>query len=182
MYRCLRCFLVLTYSLGGVLVADGQLLRWRADNKLTWADFKGLVNTASTRDAHSRTIIRNSYDAVRHGRIYQIKFGMVAGFDRAGSWVRPHAKTIPLLKHEQLHFDIHELYVRKLYASLSRYNYTGNYDAEAKSIFAGFVKELRAAQELYDAESDHSRNKDKQLEWEKKISEQLNNTPLYPAI
>jgi len=180
MYRCLRCFLVLTYSLGGVLVADGQLLRWRADNKLTWADFKGLVNTASTRDAHSRTIIRNSYDAVRHGRIYQIKFGMMAGFDRAGSWVRPNAKTTPLLKHEQLHFDITELFARKLYIAYGDQVYTNNYKQQMKRIYSDILLQAEQMQDRYDAETDHSRRAGRQLEWEVDVARQLRETPTYP--
>ncbi len=44
---------------------------------------------------------------------------MVAFFDRQRSWVKNEAKLDYVLRHEQGHFDIFEVYTRKIRKALS---------------------------------------------------------------
>jgi len=162
-------------------VVRAQQIKWAKDTLLTWNDFKGTPDSKIPHQAYTHCVVSYSFHCVRHNDVYTLTFAIKSGFDKNTSWCIDGKQTAPLLKHEQLHLDIHELYVRKLYASLSQYTYTGNYDEEAKAIFRRVLKEVQATQDLYDTESDHSRNKEKQLEWETKIRGQLDNTPLYPA-
>ena len=76
-----------------------------------------------------------------------------------------------ILGHEQLHFDISELYARKLKKRLEseRYAY-GTVKTKVKSIYRKINEELDIYQNLYDAETNFSRNMDKQAEWKLNIT------------
>lgn len=66
------------------------------------------------------------------------------------------------LSHEQLHFDITELFRRKFNTLV-----TDNAENEEKvsEIYRQIAKDCERYQNLYDAETDHSRNIKKQNEW-----------------
>src|ERR1700743_1907283 len=106
-YTCL--LLALSFT------AKSQLIKWYADKPLTWADFKGPVNESIPHQAYTHCRFNyTSHWSKRDGK-YTFNFKMGSGFDPEASWCRPGKQTEPLLKHEQLHFDIHELYARKMY-------------------------------------------------------------------
>jgi predicted secreted Zn-dependent protease len=85
-----------------------------------------------------------------------------------------------VLKHEQLHFDIHEVYMRKLFLAFTSAKYTADYREEIKTIFQDIMGQLHTAQIKYDTDAEHSVNKDLQQYWEKYIHRQLDNTsPIY---
>ena len=71
-----------------------------------------------------------------------------------------------LLKHEQLHWDISELYARKLRAAYKKYIPQKN------------QKERLQAQNAYDLETKHGLLKDAQEKWSDKIREELFKTSL----
>ncbi|WP_245603093.1 DUF922 domain-containing protein [Maribacter antarcticus] len=76
--------------------------------------------------------------------------------------------------HEQLHFDISELYAREMKIRLDDELFThGNIKAKVKSIYREINKELDDFQNLYDAETNFSRDLDKQEEWMLKITKAL---------
>ncbi len=76
--------------------------------------------------------------------------------------------------HEQLHFDISELYAREMKRRLDDELFThGNVKAKVKSIYREINIELDDFQNLYDAETNFSRDLDKQEEWKLKIAQAL---------
>ena len=89
------------------------------------------------------------------------------------SWYKPDICDDFILGHEQLHFDISELFARKMRRKLRRTSFSDNVKAEIRKIYKDILKELKDYQELYDWETDFSRNREKQLEWNKKITEAL---------
>lgn len=93
---------------------------------------------------------------------------------------KKNSKTDSGLQHEQGHFDITEIYSRKLRKKLSDYTF------KKKSLKANFMKFyngnaalLDAEHDLYDKETDHHRIEEKQKEWDKKIAEQLKELEAY---
>ena len=75
-----------------------------------------------------------------------------------------------LLRHEQLHFDITELYARKIDSALTSFQgcYPKQY-SRAIQIHDSLIIEWNKFQELYDKETGHSVNDSAQFQWEKKI-------------
>lgn len=162
--------------------ANAQLVKWDTNRPLVWSDFVGGVDENIHHDAFTHCTINYSYHWTKRNGQYQFTFTIKSGFDPQTSWCRPGKQTDLTLKHEQLHFDIHELYARKISMALNQFAYTDNFKNETEGIFRNLLKECQAMQDKYDEETNHSRIKDKQLEWEAKIKEELKQAPLYVSV
>jgi predicted secreted Zn-dependent protease len=79
-----------------------------------------------------------------------------------------------LLEHEQLHFDISEVYARRLRKefALSRLNYF-NLKKQSEKIFNVVYKTYIQRQKDYENETDFSLNKQMQIVWKNTIKEEL---------
>lgn len=100
-----------------------------------------------------------------------------------------------LLKHEQLHFDIDQLYVRKIKRSIEelRKGKVTDINIYYEKINV-IMNEMDSLQAKYDEDTFHGAIKEAQKEWEKKIELELfdhpllidscavNNTPIYRKI
>ncbi|QEC67128.1 hypothetical protein FRZ67_07425 [Panacibacter ginsenosidivorans] len=145
-------------------------INWRPSYKLTWQDFRAKPDEASEFGALSDCSISYSF-------IYKddsLSFKIASLFTRSKSWLKFRDDTI-LLKHEQGHFDINELFTRKLKKAFKAYSFNPvsvNKDLEA--IFNKVWEEKKAFDARYDKETDHSINKAKQLEWSEMIATELN--------
>ncbi|MES2269228.1 MAG: DUF922 domain-containing protein [Bacteroidota bacterium] len=156
-----------------------QTIKWDTNTPLTWTDFSGTIDKNNPYYAHTQARINYNYKWRKSDYLFTYEFKIDAGFEKNASWVRPGKESPELLQHEQLHFDISELFARKLSVAFNTKKYTANYEQEIKDIFAQIMKEVGAMQEKYDAETNHSANKDKQQEWETYVKEQLKQTPSY---
>jgi predicted secreted Zn-dependent protease len=78
------------------------------------------------------------------------------------------------LLHEQGHFDITELYARKLDEAIREYNFNPKkFKTDLDQIYKDIMDEKEDRQNRYDLETDFSRNQEKQAEWIKKIQKEL---------
>jgi len=76
--------------------------------------------------------------------------------------------------HEQGHFDITEIYARKLDNALREYNFNPKrFKTDLDEIYKDIMEEKEELQNQYDLETDYSRSKEKQAEWLKKIQKEL---------
>ena len=169
--------LLLVFS-GITLIANAQV-KWDDNRPLVWSDFKGPVDESKTYSAFTHALCKYSYHWRRTGNTYTVKVKLESYFDEQTSWSRSEKQSDALLKHEQLHFDINELFMRKMMIAFNEKIYTSNYAGELKEIFAQYLKDVQAMQDQYDLETAHSRIRDKQLEWEASIHNQLLETPSY---
>ncbi|MGB5507543.1 DUF922 domain-containing protein, partial [Robiginitalea sp.] len=94
------------------------------------------------------------------------------------SWYHPELSNAGVLMHEQLHFDITELYARKMRKILSERTFSGNVRGDVRQIFSKINRELKAFQDRYDLETDFSRNREAQQQWNKRIAEKLKESDL----
>ena len=100
------------------------------------------------------------------------RYSITCRFDKSRSWVR--VKTDHILLHEQGHFDIAEIHARKLKKALSEYKYNeATVSADLNKLYEELMKQHHEMQNLYDQQTDHSRNNEKQAEWLKKIVDEL---------
>jgi len=151
--------------------APGTFL-WSPTRPLTWDDFKSKP-TPSDRLA---ALTSANIDVQAACQDFKFNATVRAVFIPTESWVREASKATPnLLRHEQLHFDITEVYARKLRQKIS----LSKFDCEhlqprfknlTNAVFADWQKE----EARYDQETNHGLATDRQRSWEINIQNQLN--------
>ncbi|MBS9463755.1 DUF922 domain-containing protein [Flagellimonas sp. 389] len=146
---------------------------WNPDKRLTWTDFKGKIPPAAVPAATTASGISYKYSANLIHHEVELDFEVNAYFYPNESWYKPEVCDDIILSHEQLHFDISELFARKMRDKLQRTSFSDNVKAEIRRIYKEILKELKDFQELYDWETNFSRNTKKQLEWNNKIAKAL---------
>ena len=149
--------------------ANEELLNWNTGKKLVWEDYKSKPDTRSDAAASTATYLGINYSVSGTSLSYKI----TCSFSKDKSWGR--YKTDYILSHEQGHFDITEIFARKLNKKISEYKFDrSNFKTDLQKIYQDILDEKEQFQNQYDEETDFSRNKDKQAEWLIKISKMLN--------
>lgn len=89
-----------------------------------------------------------------------------------------------LLKHEQLHFDITELFARKLRQQilLKHFKNGKSMSADINKIYTDVTSDLNKEQDIYDKETVHGTNLVKQQEWINSIHGQLKQLENYSEV
>jgi len=152
-------------------------IKWSENRMLSWSDFDGPVDYSYHHSAQTHCFIKYTYHHRYINDTHLVTFKVESLFDPNISWSIREMQSSDVLKHEQLHFDINELYARKLLQALNAQTYTSNYKEEIKAIFGRIMDEAHDTQDRYDEETDHCRIKSKQQEWELNIKEQLQQMP-----
>lgn len=151
----------------GFTASEFNEVQWEGENQLNWDDFTTVANGRDIHDAVTATGISFSY--TEHEEYIDVH--VVAVFDRNESWVRPGAMTAELLAHEQLHFNITEMYARILRQTLTDNSLYSVQDLD--TLYDNTMKELIDLQEAYDRETHHGLDREKQYEWERWVSSQV---------
>ncbi|WP_346239021.1 DUF922 domain-containing protein [Niabella insulamsoli] len=148
---------------------------WSEGRKLSWDDFKGSVGTIAQKVWFGAgTLCDIGYESNVLHAFAQPKFYTYAKFITFSSWVNPAKKSDSLLTHEQVHFDIVELYRRKLQAQLDSSDLKlSNAETKAREISRVISKAYHNEQAVYDEETRHGANATKQREWEERIASAL---------
>lgn len=153
---------------------SAQAIFWKAGRPLTWDDFKG-KKPHRTRFA-AATNSRLQYLHYR-GNDDTMRRKIICSFQPDKSWKKNKRLSLYILKHEQTHFDIAELYTRKIRASFQHYRtthkYNWNTEFKLKTIFHKKITAYRHYQHKYDRKTHHSLDKEEQEKWEKKVASQL---------
>ena len=176
MVRSLIIFLFLTVATLAV-AQDLESVKWRPDLRLQWSDFRAKVPPYVMPAATTASGISYRYSANMLHHEVDLDFEVNAFFYPTESWYKPEVCNDLILSHEQLHFDISELFARKMLLKLSRTSFSKDVKKEVRQIYKEILKELADFQERYDFETDFSRNREKQLEWNQRIKEALEAVP-----
>ena len=143
-------------------------LSWNEYYRLQWDDFQGEPDKNSLGDAATAVRIKAKPFIVKK----KIHYDVVAIFTRNKSWYRDTSPE--LLAHEQLHFDIAELYARKIRRQIAEMKRQGVNDIKT---FNTAIHELLLESNLvdaqYDAETLHGAMTRKQAAWSDKIKGEL---------
>jgi len=163
-------FMLGAWGLNNAKPDDTKIL-WNKDSLLTWDDFQGKAPAnAATAAMTYTTIGLNSFDYTSMSYNVSIK----AMFVKNKSWVQIKKATDYLLKHEQLHFDIAELFARKLRKGLTEGKFTSSQlSNQVTAMFKDYNSKLEAYQAKYDKETNHSRITEKQEQWESAVPKEL---------
>lgn len=154
-------------------------IEWTQDRLLTWNDFKGSPDLENFPEALAVTnsgiaLESSSFNPLKEGKIFVKNV-----FYNHGSWVLPEGRNDYVLKHEQIHFDITEIYTRKLRKALIEANITANKFDKAQAIFETIKSEWKNRQEYYDYQTEHGVREETQKEWEAIVQLELASYNLY---
>lgn len=142
---------------------------WDKNYRLKWSDFKGRPDMLSKEDAACAASIY-----VRGFRDKGLpNFLVYNSFMKSDAWTSD-STSVMLLQHEQLHFDIAEVYARKIRKAVDslrrkQIKSTDSYSIEITKLLSMF----ETTGKLYDEQTSHGTYGNQQSEWEQKILKEL---------
>ncbi|HXO84199.1 MAG TPA: DUF922 domain-containing protein [Gemmatimonadales bacterium] len=156
------------------LTADSAF-PWTAARRLRWRDFRGQPPRAGEEGA--KTAYALFYAWKCRGEAFE--FSAVAAFRPRQSWVKTvilndTAQSRSALGHEQTHFDLTEVYARRM-----RQYFTALPDAcrktdpELTALAQKLLREEKAEQQRYDAETEHGLRAAQQATWSRDVARRL---------
>ena len=155
---------------------EEDYITWDETRKLTWDDFKAPPQKIGNTAAMTTTHLGFAYN-VKNGTVTYV---IDCRFEKNRSWGL--VKNDWILKHEQGHFDIAEIFARRLNEKVNAYEFNRTtFQKDLDNIYKSVVGEKEQFQQQYDDETDYSRNKAKQEEWLKKIETVLSTSKSWAA-
>lgn len=163
------------------VVENDSLLLWQADRPLKWEDFKG--SKQLPKDVHlihkvatSGIFIKKEYSQTQG---YLPEVNIRCYFEKYVAWTITN--DIEILEHEQIHFDIAELYTRKVRKCVSYLSKDSIYNIDAYIKKVDFLlKEYKELDSLYDEEV--LLNYEKQQKWRSRIARELEELKDYEYV
>ena len=170
-------FLIIPTSLiFGQNISKDSIIEWKKDNNLSWSEFLGKPNDNIIADALTSykievlpsDVVLDENDNILNYQNLTVK----ANFYKYHSWYIEN--TNQLLEHEQLHFDIAELFARKMrmeFEKLKNDN-ESNFNIYV-DCYNRLWKDCREMQGDYDFDTNHGRENEINLKWIDKINNEL---------
>ncbi|AEV33453.1 hypothetical protein Oweho_2483 [Owenweeksia hongkongensis DSM 17368] len=150
-------------------IGHSQSLNWDANKKLTWTDFKAPTKNW---DVAAVTYCGISMSSVKtHIWNGKSTYKAFAEFQCDSSFYFPEKVDDDVLAHEQLHFDIAELYARKLNLILFEESFITA--AKASELYDQIYKEYYDYQVQYEEDTELGTNYINQEKWAIRIQKQL---------
>jgi len=154
-----------------LLIFIHQPFHWE-DHKLSWIDFEGVYDKSEA----SASSCTELYMDMNLDSIGGVVFNVKAIFHPESSFIAPFcSKSSRALKHEQLHFDITEVYARQLRILLAPLQHTHNQNSvQMSEYYYEFVsKQWNNTERDYDCETDHANKLVVQQMWEIRVANAL---------
>ena len=138
---------------------------WKSDNKLTWNNFKSDFNNEFSGENIAAYASCGWEISAKGSNNPQkpVTIDVVTMFNEAKSWKHPNINDEYTLNHEQKHFDICELFARKLRREIAlNIKNSVDYDKKFQKIYDQALKDYQNFQMQYDKETHHGLNKEQQ--------------------
>ncbi len=152
--------------------ASPEQFRWNEHSKLSWDDFRGPVN-ANNEESAAATHCGIGFKTI-NGQDGKPKVVVYNTFYTDRSWVKPDAKIQVILNHEQGHFDLCEIYTRKLQERMSNFNFNvADVKSALMNVYTQLQEEYETRQQAYEQETTHGTNISVQRKWTETITKEL---------
>ena len=153
-----------------------DVIEWSSERRLSRADFKGRVPSAAGNASMSRLSIDLSWGCEADELVASAR----ATFDPSQSWWRPASANVwsaerrgahrdsQLLEHEQVHFDLTEIFARRIRKRFHELKDACGEPGGADSVrddIERINRDLQDTQRRYDRETGHGTNGVAQLRW-----------------
>jgi hypothetical protein len=143
-------------------------IEWNEFYELRWDDFRGKPADDAAGDAGTSVQIQAKPYKVKDN----VKYDVYTLFNREKSWSRD--QSAQLLVHEQLHFDLAEVFARKIRKKIREMTEAGVRDIKAiNTAIQAILEESNEADLQYDLETLHGALDQKQALWARKIQDEL---------
>ncbi len=154
-----------------------QTILWDENRPLTWDDFRGKSEPRFAGASTHYDIIKTLTNTNSNSATVNIE----AIFFCKKSWKKKLWISESLLAHEQKHYDVVELFSRKLRKLLQENSYVSFSQLESKSdsLYKIIDKEMDVFQDDYDDGSNGSMDGNGQRAWNKKIMEGIHELDLF---
>jgi|SRR5687768_473481 len=162
-----------------VFAQGPDAIEYSKTGNFTWSLFRGKINPQHIaemgKNTGAVTVSSLSYSTVKFTSTSVI-LKVTAKFHPTESWTRYPKLRNPnhALNHEKRHFDLCEVYARKIRQRINETQFTRrNLNYKLKTIFAELTQEHSAEQENYDHQTEHSIDPEQQAIWNKIIDRRL---------
>lgn len=149
-----------------------NLISWVSDYRLKVEDFAAPIpaNAKESIKGLTNAIIDVNYE--QKGDAVQVS--VECFFRKSESWIKNNMNQTYVLAHEQGHFDIAEIYARKIRKKLQATKLHKKNGAEQiKKIWDKLYKSYLKEQDKYDKATSHSFKEKQQQEWVNKIAKEI---------
>lgn len=176
--------LTFVFCLLATHVMFGQKIIWQEEQKLVWDNFKNPVKRKNNPDVAAYTNCGWEYSVVKSSNPKSpVKIEIKTVFNEDKSWKDVKKINEYILLHEQKHFDIAELFVRKFRKNVAeKIRNSGDYDRLFKSIYNTVYNDYKNFQIAYDRDTRHGIDEVKQAEYNAAISRELENLKSYQTL
>ena len=177
----IRTFFILCCFL--CIQQDGPVMSWNESYKLSWTDFKAPPEETTSAVAVTASGITFGFSVKKtDDRVISFTSQVHAHFYPEKSWYKREQADSHVLGHEQLHFNITELYARKFRQRIDQIKVSNSVRDQLKNLHNTINKELSQMQNRYDSETNYSRNVDAQTTWETYIADELKKLSKYKSV
>ena len=148
---------------------------WSAERRLRWSDFLARPQLNTIAAAMTSYVLQ--YEADCDANVFS--FRVVSAFLPERSWVKGEllmraGQSDQALRHEQTHFDLSEVHVRKIRRALVEMSDPCGRTEQARDAVVGaIIKEDGDAQFRYDRETGHGSLESAQRQWDAEVARQL---------
>lgn len=162
-------------------MATRDAFAWAATRPLSWRDFSATAPAGG--DEGALTAYSVFYGVRCTGEAFD--FLAVAGFLPHDSWVKPdvvadRTKGDRMLRHEQTHFDLTEVFVRRLRKSFADlYQPCRRTNPELDALVSQYLQAEKAEQQRYDTETRHGLVAPAQVSWDQQVAGELTELAAY---
>ncbi|GEQ86700.1 hypothetical protein ULMS_22080 [Patiriisocius marinistellae] len=164
-------FILLTSFVGAQ--NENEKKEWKEGERLAWEDFKGVSENIAGYVASTNSGISFSYGMQSRDGVIKINYDIKTHFYPNASWFKKGQVNEHILLHEQAHFDISELFARKLKMKFASLAQDETFKNKAAKIYKENEKSRVDFQNKFDKETDHSKNIEQEKKWESYIAAQL---------
>lgn len=166
-------------SASGLFSQQAPLIEYASVTSFNWGMFQGKINIQHLNEMGDNTqavTVSNLSYAAAAITDRSASINVVAEFNPNESWTRyPKMERQEIsLDHEKRHFDITEIYARKIRKALATGHFTSrHFNDSLNTLFKDLTSQHRAEQKKYDFETMHSMDTTQQQKWNKWIDKQL---------
>jgi hypothetical protein len=150
---------------------NDSILIWNENRKITWTDFKSQNKVHSYEQASAVMAPGLIAYPIEASKIKEVK--IIATVNKNQSWYK--VKEDYILNHEQMHFNITEIYARKFRKELAKIEESG--DKISPNIFLSLFNKIDEEhwefQFQYEEETQRGTNFNQQKIWNEKIQKLL---------